>query len=288
VYASRPEAELVWVDRQGAIEPLGAGRGDFMYVRLSPDGSSLAYGAQDVGVLDLERGTRQRLNDDGSYPVWRPGTDEVSVFAIHNGLEQIFNVKADGSEEPYLLLEGEHPQYPAEWSRDGTTLLFNENHSETEHDLWIMREDGTTAPYLVTPAVEINARFSPDDKYVAYESEASGEVGVYVRDFPGGQRQWVVSSDGAREPVWSRDGKELFFKSGEDLVVVAVETEPEFRAGKPTRLFQAPNAWGRVSLYDVTPDGERFVMVRGVPAHFRELHVVLSWFDELNRLVPPS
>ena len=274
------------MDRRGAIEPLDGDRGAYMYVRLSADGSKLAYGGNGVWFIDLERGTRQRLTDNGSYPVWRPGRDEITVFDVRNGLEQLFTVRPDAGEERSLLLEGEYPQLPMDWSPAGTALLFEEIHPETQVDLWILREDGTADPFLVTPANERYARFSPDGSYVAYVSDESGEQEVHVRDFPASARKWVVSSGGGYSPVWSPDGKELFFRSGEYLIAVEVESDPVFRASKPTTLFKAPSAWGRNSLYDITPDGERFVMVRGDTAAFRELHVVVNWTDELNRLVP--
>ena len=287
VYASRPDAELIWVDRRGAIEPLDADRDAYMYVRLSADGSKLAYGTEaGVWVLDLERGTRQRLSDDGSYPVWRPGRDEITVFNMRNGLEQLFTVRPDGGDERSLLLDGEYPQLPMDWSPAGTALLFEEIHPETQIDLWILSEDGTADPFLVTPANERSAKFSPNGRYVAYESDESGENEVHIRDYPTGVRKWVISSGGGYAPAWSQDGKELFYRSGEHLMAVEVESDPVFRASKPTTLFKAPRAYGRHSIFDITPDGERFIMVRGDAAAFRELHVVLNWTDELERLVP--
>ena len=285
VYASDPISELVWVDRAGRVEPLDTGFDRFMTLRLSPDGSKLAYGKGGIWVRDLETGTSVRLTDSVGTPVWRPGSEEISVMGMRDGLEQLVSVKADGSGEASFLEQDDRRWLPMTWSPDGATLIVDEIHPETQHDLWRVPHDGAAAPFVVTPANEQNARFSPDGKFVAFESDESGVLEVHVRDFPGGERKWVVSSGGGIEPVWSPVGSELFYKSGQHIMVVNVRTEPEFSASRPTPLFEAPRASG-LGLFDIAPDGERFIMVRGDSAAFRELHVVINWTEELKRIVP--
>ncbi len=130
--------------------------------------------------------------------------------------------------------------------------------------------------------------FSPDGRWLAYTSKESGQYEVYVIPFPDDRRRWPISTDGGTEPVWARNGRELFYRNGDRMMSVAIETEPELIASKPVLLFEGRYERS-ISLfnYDVSPDGERFVMIQGeqetVPTR---LNIVLNWFDELERLVP--
>ena len=161
------------------------------------------------------------------------------------------------------------------------------------YDLWSLTLDRerTVKPLLVTPFNELAARFSPDGRYMAYLSDRSGRQEVYVQPFPGPGDTVQVSTGGGTEPVWARSGRELFFRQGEKMMAVDVTLVPAFSASRPRLLFE-----GRyeVSLlvsgmrfYDVSPDGQRFLMVKSdTPTAPRQLHLVVNWFEELKRLLP--
>ena len=132
------------------------------------------------------------------------------------------------------------------------------------------------------------AVFSPDGQWIAYTSDESGRVEVYVRAYSGAGRKYSVSTDGGTEPVWSRDGRELFYRNGNAMMAADIRFEPELEVGEPRKLFQGnfqPAPWLNPN-YDVSPDGERFLMIRPTADAPREIHVIVNWFQELERLVP--
>jgi serine/threonine-protein kinase len=140
------------------------------------------------------------------------------------------------------------------------------------------------------PFDQTHASLSPDGRWIAYASNESGRYEVYVRPFPDvASRKWPISQGGGTSPLWARTGRELFYRSDEAMMVVAIETEPSLSAGAPTALFEASYFRGIVSRhYDVAPDGERFLMIKQSASEDApdEIRVVLNWFQELERLVP--
>ena len=147
-------------------------------------------------------------------------------------------------------------------------------------------------PFLQTPASEQDASFSPNGRWMAYASNESGRYEVYVQPFLGSGGKWQISTDGGREPLWARSGRELFYRSGEKMMVADVITQPRFQAAGSRVLFQGPyeTTSSASANYDVSADGQRFLMVQPSeqwPA-VTELNVVLNWFEELKRRVPPG
>jgi len=133
--------------------------------------------------------------------------------------------------------------------------------------------------------------FSPDGRWVAYLSDESGRQEIYVRPFPGPGGKMQISTEGGTEPMWARNGRELFYRNGDKMMVTAVETQPVFAASKPELLFEAHYETGLSSFerdYDVSPDGQRFLMIKGSEQESAatQLNVVLNWSDELRRLAP--
>ncbi len=128
--------------------------------------------------------------------------------------------------------------------------------------------------------------YSPDGHWIAYESDESGRMEIYVQPFPGPGGKWQVSTNGGTRPVWARNGRELFYRSGEKMVVVPVETQPAFKAGTPRVVFEHPY-WHTGHDYDVTADG-RFIMIKKSEqqAAPTQVNVVLNWFEELKRQAP--
>ena len=291
------DRSLMWVDHRGQASPATEeGRG-FRFPALSPDGTKVAViidpRPSELWVYDLERGTRvqlaggtHRVLGGGSAltPVWSPDGGRL-VFSAAGG--DLYWMPADGSSDAEALLVSDHSKYPTSWSSEGRFLSYQEQHPTTGFDIWVMPLDGdrTPEPFLVTPAAEAYLRFSPDGRWVAYVSRESGRAELYVRPFPGPGGAIPISTDGGRLPVWSADGRELFYRNGETMMVVAVETGSTFTAGTPEVLFG--DAYNNINNnYDVAADG-RFLMVRPDPnAAADRLHVVQNWVEELEARVP--
>ena len=288
------ENALVWVDRLGQAAALSDDREVYRNPRLSRDGRRVAVtlgsdvGYQDIWVYDLERGGRTRLTTGGGYiwPFWT-GDDARIIFTSK---EDLYWTAADGSGEVEPLLIREHPQFPGSSSPRGI-LAFYEIHPDTRRDIWVLPLEGERIPlpFLVTVFDERTPVFSPDGRWLAYTSNEEGRDEVYVRPYPGPGAKWKISTDGGEEPVWSAEGHELFYRHGNEMMVVAVDTEPVFSRRKPQHLFEADYDVDprRGVNYDVSPDVQRFVMIQSeeeaVP---RQFHVVLNWAEELERLVP--
>lgn len=156
-------------------------------------------------------------------------------------------------------------------------------------DIWVLPVDGPEepVPFLVTPFNERSPAFSPDGEWIAYASDETGTDQIYLQPFPGPGQKIAVSVDGGYDPVWSRDGSELFYRQGTAVVAVSIANQPRITIGTPVVLFDGPylvEAGGRGShSFDVDPDG-RFLMVKN--AERTEAHLVLNWSEELQRLVP--
>jgi len=164
-------------------------------------------------------------------------------------------------------------------------LAFHEDLPGGGSNIFVLSLDGEAQPYLVDSFRKRGPAFSPDGNWIAYSSDESGRFEIYVQPFPGPGRRWTISSNGGRHPVWSPIGRELFYLEEGKLMVVDVQTTPEFRLGGRAQLFENATLNSPLRQYDVTSDGERFVMVS--PAESRQtMTIVLNWFEELERLVP--
>jgi serine/threonine-protein kinase len=297
----QPDRTLVWVDRQGLAGVLPASPRRYKYPRLSPDGGRLAVNIvgpeSDVWLYDLSGETLTRLTFEGDNerPVWTPDGKRVTFASRRAGPFNLFWRSADGSGSDERLTTGEHFQNPESWSSDGRVLAFQEVNPTTNSDIWVLPLEGERQPrpFLRTPFNEADATFSPDGLWLAYASDESGQYKVYVQPFPGpgGKRQ--ISTEGGREPVWNPNGRELFYRNGDKMIAVDISTEPAFRAGTPRLLFEAgyegPGPGSDGANYDVSPDGQRFVMIQAGQEEqepVTQINVVLNWFEELKRLVP--
>ncbi len=215
----------MWVDRGGRTQPLWEEAGLFGTPRLSPDGTRLALTVLtdsnlDVWVFDLERSVATRLTFADGYDgdqIWSPDGRWVAFASDREGAGKIFRKRADGSGDVELLAECKDEQqqcFPNAWSPDGRLIAVGTG----ESDIWMMPVDGEgePEPYLTSPALEDGPAFSPDGKWVAYQSTESGTPAVYVQSYPLGCGQ-VAGVRGHREcrPTWSRDGKEIFYRTDE-------------------------------------------------------------------------
>ncbi len=290
-----PKHQVVWVDRKGRSQPLIEEQRAYYDPRLSPDGRFLALTIEaansNVWVYDLTRHTLTRLTFgfDNSFPVWTPDSHRVAFISTRAGIWNIFWQAADGSDRPERLTSSGYSQTTTSWSPDGKILAFDETHPETDDDISVLSLDGDRTPdlFLQTNFDEQYGMYSPNGRWIVYESDESGHYEVYVRPFPSAKSKKQVSTIGGRYAVWNPNGKELFYRHGDKMMVVDVETEGELRLGEPKLLFEKSLANPE---YDVAPDGQRFVMIeqdQSQPAP-TELILVQNWGEELKRLAPTN
>jgi serine/threonine-protein kinase len=281
---------LVRVQRNGRRTPLTAERRGFRFPRISPDGSRVAVTIDprpsEIWIYDIARQTRVPLAREGHSigAVWRIDGERVD-FSLRS---DIYSIRADGSAaaEPFLSIE--HAQYPQHWSPDGSLLLFHAG-LPAGFDIWVKPLSGEAAPLIATPASEYAGRISPDGRWLAYSTDESGRVEVSVRPFPDvNSGKWVVSTGGGHTPVWSPDGRELFYVRGSSLMAVPIETRgARLAPGTPLELFDGPFDTTQDNNYDVSPDGKYFVMVETDPdARPTRIQLVLNWPEELERRAP--
>jgi eukaryotic-like serine/threonine-protein kinase len=281
-------ATLVSVDRAGKARPLLDERRAYRVPRVSPDGRQVAVTLVDQQVdlwtYDLFRRTLNRLTDSPSwdaYPHWEPAMRWMAFSSMRDGLASIYRQDLrSGTVEK--LVAAQHPTYPNSWSRDGRLLAYEEENPQTGLDIWIYSIDSRSPKvFLRTPYNESKAEFSPDGRFIAYESnEAGQQTEVYVRPYPELNPRRKISTNGGRSPRWASNGKELFYQVGGKLMALDIETSPDLLPGAPRELFEGP-----YGTYDPLPNGQSFVMVQemttGDPP--TRINFVLNWFEELKR-----
>jgi serine/threonine-protein kinase len=286
---------VVMVDRRGTEEPLIEAQNVYVSPRFSPDGTRLAIGVgvpptRQIWIYEMAEGTMVPLTFEGHnyYPVWTPDGERVTFASETPNSVDIAWLRSDGSGASEQLLANGRWNYPESWSPDGRHLLYRDQDPNVQRDIWVLTVDGASAPrpFFQLPSQEESPEVSPDGHWLAYASDMSGRYEVYVSGFPEPGRRRQVSLDGGTEPVWSRDGNELFYRSGEALVAAAVETTPDFRVLAREVLFEGSySLWPYHSNYDVLPNGQTFVMIKPVEDESARLVVVLNWFEELRRLM---
>ena len=272
--AAPEDLMLSVVDRTGrAVRTIAADRP--WTPRFSPDGRRVAYGAfgfgrrtSDLWVTDLDAGTTKRLTDDtddSNDPQWSPDGTTIAYSAGAPGGKDVLMQRATGS-EARVAATRDGTQFPSDWLRDGSALLVTEEAGANKHDILVQPSNGSTPrAYATTAAEETAARVSPDGRWVAYTSDESGRPEVYLDSFENPGRHVVVSLSGGTHPVWRGDGRELYYWNEQALVAVRLgESQGDAPPAVETRtlLFRAPYRGGVSTMYDVSPDGERFVIVR--------------------------
>jgi serine/threonine-protein kinase len=285
---------LWWVDREGQrLRQLGPPVTVEMF-QLAPDGRRVAAWIHkpknaDVYLVDVATGDAERFTFAPGWDwaaTWSPDGRRLAYSSIDSGGETIRVKVVDAGADPVLLYRGRHHMQPTSWSGDDRWLAFEEQHPENQADIYALQVDsvGNPIPVAATPANELGARFSPDGRWVAYQSDETGSNEVYVVSFPqiGGKQQ--VSTGGGVSPLWAADGDELFFWSGRTLMAARVSTAGSFSRETPQPLFEMPSLPSSVWVdYDITRDGERFLVKAENPdAPAKEIHVVSNWFDVLR------
>ena len=284
------ERVLVSVDRTGRRTPMLTDRRGFRMPDISPDGRRVAVTIDprpsQIWVYDLARRAGVPLASTGHSlrPLWLPDSQHVAYTSDGD----IFTRAADAGSPAERLVTMDRPQYPTSWSADGRTLVFNHvEPSGGNYDVWTMTIGAEPRPLVSTPASESQAQLSPDGGWLAYQSDESGRMEIYVRPFPDvSAGKWMVSTAGGLAPRWSPDGRTLFYALGSAMMAVSVSRRGQvFEAGAPDVMFTGPFDPIYTS-YAVAPDGQHFVMVESDPlAQPTHIHVVLNWVQELARLV---
>jgi len=288
------ERRLVWVSRDGTEQLLAAPIHQYESPRLSPDGRQLAISAGgQIWLYDFSREALTRFTLEGNVnnrPVWTPDGRRIAFYSDKDGPLNLYWQMADGSVRSERLTTADHTHVPHSWSPDGRFLAFQDVAPGNNDSRILNLADRTVQPFVQTPFEKTNPRFSPDGRWMAYESNQSGRNEIYVRPYPGPGGQWLISTNGGTEAVWNPNGRELFYRQGNAMMAVEITTEPSFSAGKPQQLFQGEYASVLVGVpnYDVAPDGQRFLMVKGseTVGPVTEINVVLNWTEELKRRVP--
>jgi WD40 repeat protein len=289
------DVRVVWVDRDGRVEPLVETPRPFFNLDLSPDGRVLALETlaanNSIWLYEIDRGTLTRWTSewDNSLPVWAPSGREIAFNSTRMGATHLYKRGLDVGGKEELLATSERNRIPTSWSPDGSVLLFDEYSAETGADIWMLPLSGEREPepLLNGRADERWAEFSPDGEWIAYESDETGRSEIYVRRFPSGEMR-QVSTGGGDHPIWHPNGKELFYSSGDKMMAVAVETEGKLFLGHASVLFVRRRSNPISANFTITRDGKRFIFIDDSVADLAPTHLVLvqNFGEELKRLVP--
>jgi serine/threonine-protein kinase len=280
----------VWVDRRGNVEPLAMPPKLYGTMSLSPDERLLAIiiadPKRDVWVHDLERGTLTRRTS-GIEPDmlrWAPDGERLIFGYRRGGKRAAFSIPKDGSSEPEPM-RGEDGELTGNAS-DRVVATFRGGDPATGLDIWVRKGNRPLEPFLRTRFTEVNPMVSPDQRWIGYVSDESGQYEVYVRPYPVREGKWQISIDGGQEPMWSNDGKEIFYRTGRKWMAAAVHLKPEFSADKPKLLFEGPYVNVGGASYAVTKDGKRFLLLEPDEKEIEPvtyLNVVLNWFEKVKQ-----
>jgi tRNA A-37 threonylcarbamoyl transferase component Bud32 len=292
---------LVAVTRSGVVRPVSDDRRPFGEPRISPSGKRVvaAIGRgqrKDVWVYDLETAARTQVTHErqNMYPIWTPdgGAIIVSVGEVgtlgRDPSRRFFRIPADGVGEPRPFLDVGEALWEASLGPTEAWIVVRRTRTSENSDIGIasLHPPGAIRWILESPASERSPMVSPDGRWLAYTSDESGRNEVYVLALPEGQPRWRISADGGTEPLWRRDGREIFYRHGADLMAVPVEAGQTFRKGTPTRLFSDDRFATNLNHtdYDVYPDGDSLLMVlpegEGRPG---QLTVLVNFLEALLR-----
>jgi len=290
--------ELRWFDRRGADQGAAAGPAEYLDFELGPTDRAVAVSrldpdlsTADIWLIDLDRRIQTRLTSDAGNDasvLWSPDGATIVFKSNRLGHIDVYEKRPNGAADERLVLATGSNVITTDWSPDGRYLLFTDT-SPTGFDIWAWLIHGKEKPRRVvhTSLDAIQGRFSPDGRSIAYASDESGQLQVYVEPFPPTGDKKQISSDGGAEPRWRRDGAELFYLDGTDqLMSVAIPRGNPFNAAVPQRLFQTRIPIGSNpyrSNYAVTGDGQRFLVNTAVDHDPTPIHVVLNWTGLLKR-----
>ena len=292
-----PDWQLIWVDRTGKRIGIAAEKlANLQFARLSPQGDRIALqidtGANDIWVLDVARGIRTRLTFgpvSNNYPVWSPDGKWIAYASDRGGRYHLYRKPADGSGAEELLLDDDQFISANDWSRDGKYLIYSRGpFVGNGEEIWAVPVDGDRKPFLVVPhgihGFAAGGRISPDGRWLAYTSSESGQAEVYVVPFRGGQGKWQISQNGGNGPLWSADGKGLFFAN----LTYTVFEVPVKQLGDNTLQFGAAeqlvtNTSSQLFFFDVTPDQSKILLNVISQQVNQSITVVTNWTEGLKQ-----
>jgi eukaryotic-like serine/threonine-protein kinase len=301
---TEPPRSLVWVNRQGREELINAPLRAYSVPRLSPDGLRVALQIidqeNDIWIWDLTRHTLTRLTFDpasDTLPVWTPDGTRIVFNSTRAGVQNLYRQAADGTGSVERLTTTGNPQFPFSITPDGTRLLLGEVAPSTGADVrqLVLTGEHKTELLVQNSFPEFSPKISPDGRWVAYQSNESGQFQIYVRPFPAVDRgRWQLSTSGGTRPVWARNGRELFYLDASSLLTaVSIDSSGStLHAGNPTTVLDRPYYSGfNLDAYDVSLDGQRFLMIKEPPNANQQstpvpINVVLNWTEELKQRLP--
>ena len=273
--SSRPAvlSRLIWFDRTGqrlgSVGPIA----DHGNLEISPDGTRVA-----VAVTDASRATRdiwfyhlasdertQFTSDpsDENWLIWSPDGARVLLNSFTRERLSLLEGPSSDASQQMQVLGGDEGKWPVSWSPDGRYVLYVTNNERTSNDIWVLLRDGTGSPYpyLHTAASENWASFSPDGRWVAFSATDSGQPEVYVAPFPAASRRWRISADGGSQARWRRDGKEIYYVApNRTLMSAQIDRSSGVAVKGYEPLFELQHPYGAYHAFDVTPDGQRFLV----------------------------
>jgi serine/threonine-protein kinase len=307
--SSAPPAVMVWLDREGHEQTIPSGTRSYYYPRLSPDGTKIAVAAMDeendIWVFDLAKNTLTRVTFGPAYETSSVWTMDGRSVVFRSGPTtqagdptDLYRKAVDGTGVLEPLTQHQGGGSARSLSPDGKSLLFMKPSPSGTLGMFILPLDPKGPPRPLLAEFKFNvldAEVSPDGRWIAYDSNESGRYEVYVRPFPAVESgRWQVSSDGGRDPMWARSGRELFFRNAASrMITVPIAAGASFASGKAENLFDltpyiSPSATGR--MWDISPDGKRFLAVKPISGQAAPPHpsivVVSHWFDELKARMP--
>jgi Tol biopolymer transport system component len=292
-YSSGTNYQLMWIDRAGRRAEPVVEAVESTYARISPNESQIVFdrideeGGVDIWLTEIARGVMTRLSLDRArdeFPIWSPDGSRVIFRSDRTGVFDLYEKSADGTGGERLVLHTDHEKWPGDWSHDGRYVIYEER--TTQDDFWLLPVAGNRSPVALTRTQfsENHAQFSPDDHWIAYQSNQSGRWEVYIQPFvpssaggPALGAVYQVSRDGGQRPVWRADGKELVYVAGDGSVVaVDVSATPQLQVGTAKRLFQSPMR--NFPRLQMSRDGTRF-LVNGAVAEGGSgaITIVLNW-----------
>jgi Tol biopolymer transport system component len=310
--AEGQNVSIYWMDREGKFTPLRETPGSYLNLAFSPDGKHLALDIsdskrRDIWVYEWERDTLTRLTFVGEanqYPVWTPDGQRIVYSSQEKGgVNNLWWIRADGAGDAQRLAESKSAQYTGSWRPDGKVLAFRQENPSTSGDIMTLLVEGNEKsgwkpgepkPFVNTPFNEVEPAFSPDSRWLAYESNESGILEVYVRPFPGPGGRWQISIGGGQFPKWSRNGKELFYRTADNKITVVSYTASgdSFHADKPQLWSPGQLIYRGMGnhTFDLHPDGKRFAVLKAPgteqAAAVNKVSFIFNFFDELRRKVP--
>jgi serine/threonine-protein kinase len=295
----QPTQRFVWVDRTGQAEPLAAPTRAYNQFRLSPDGRQIAVqlptdARNDIATYDIERKSLTRLTfeSNNSFPFWTPDGTRVTYQRRNGAMAFQKLANGGGAEEP--LTKVSNSELPEAWSADGKELVSIRRISGGGSEVWVtpMADVSKARPILKARSTVEQLRVSHDGRWLAYISNESGRWEVYVQPLAGGGAKWQISTEGGMEPLWSNNGRELFYRNAAKMMAVNVTTASEFKSDTPRVLFEKQFRGPTIPTGQsgVSADGQRFLMLETVDGEkpVTEMNIVLNWAEELKRLLPTA